>query len=916
MYKIVLSVDGGGIRGIVSCRILLRLLDEIRKISRKDNIQLSQCIDYFAGTSTGSVVVSALLTPSVYNPSIPAFTLRDIQSFYLENANKIFSKELLHRVISFGGLIKSKYQNKGFKDILYSYFGNLHLSNLLKPCTIPSFDLYQNSNLLFNQQHAAEDNSKNFYVRDVCLASSSAPIIFPSVQITSFSGDSYLCCDGAVYANNPSLFAYADFREMDNDAYANNMLFISIGNGLSNSRHDYSGFEHSGGASNWVDKIGNVFIDSVSNSIDHQMKMIYRECPNLYCRWVPTIPEWANTDIDITNIEDISKMMDCADAFIDLNQKEIRKVAMLLYNKYEEEHPESEALATNIVTSKKSIQPMDNIWSYRYTGIARYPINFSEFNNLTDLFNHSIRNYGTRIAYESFDHTLNYNQIGHYSDKIAGWLQKHAELKPGERVAIFLPNVLAFPPIIIGIIKAGLIPVCCNPTYTSTELEFVIKDSGAKLIFAFDRNAKVVQDALTSNPIPVIQVSITSLFPKKRAIVLNLGLTFKLGIKDSWSIPTLKLHEILKQTDSTVPRQTDCNPDDPALFQYTGGTTGKMKAAVLTHKNLIANILQITAIFPDSFTRPESQQIAYTPLPLYHIFSMTVNLLTMFYLGNHNVLIVNPRNLSLVMSSLSKYRYNLITGVSTLYAAIVNHKDIKDIDFSEMQVCIAGGMAVPNFIGKKWQEVTNSIIIQGYGLTEASPVVSCSPHDVTNFDGSVGIPLPGTSIAIVDEHLKPTAKGDVGQLLVKGPQVMKEYLNQPEETNNSIIDKEWLQTGDLARIDERGFIFIADRLKNMINVSGFKIYPNEVEDVLTKHQAISEAAVIGIASEATGQKIVAFIIKEKSMEVNEKMLREHCHEYLTNYKVPKQFIFTKELPKTTVGKILHRKLKEQYFPND
>ena len=918
MYKVVLSIDGGGIRGIISCRILLRLLNELKRISKKDNIYLSEYIDYYAGTSTGSVVVSALNIPSVYNPSIPAYTLRDIQSFYIDNAKTIFSMDFLHRLSRFGGIAKSIYQNKGLRDVLYSYFGNMRLSELMKPCIMTSFDMSSNRNLLFKQHLAKQSNSDDFYVRDVCLASSSAPIFFPSARIRNFNGDDFVCCDGGVYANNPSLYAYADIRENYNDAFASNTLFISVGNGRFRSNRDNKQFETHGGASHWLNAINKVFIDSVTESIDNQMKMIYRESPGLYCRWVPFLPDWIGNKIDATERADIGRYIDAADAFVDMNQKDISKVATLLYNnkkkhKNKSEQQENISMIDSKDNSTNSIKPIKPVWVGRYTDLARYPINVNEFENLIDLINHSVKIYKNLIAVESFDYSTNYTEVGNYSDQIASWIQKRVELKPGDRVALQLPNILSFPAIFFGIIKAGLIPVCCNPLYTARELEFVINDSGAKMLFSLDRNAKVVEEALKDNPIPVVAVAITDLFPKTKKFILNIGLTLKLGFADKWSIGILSLDAILNAPDCGAPKPVTITSDQPAIYQYTGGTTGKIKAAILTHKNLIANIIQISSMFPAKYTRPDIQQIVFSPLPMYHIFSLTVNLLSTFYLGNHNVLVVNPRNLDLVIRTLSKYRYNLMTGVNTLYSALCDHPKIKDVDFSELQLCIAGGMTVTKKVAYKWQDISNTVIVQGYGLTEASPVISCSPNDVKIFDGSIGIPLPLTQIALLDENGAAVPPGEIGELVVKGPQVMEKYLNQPEETAKTLTQGNWLKTGDLARIDDRGFLFIADRLKNMINISGLKVYPNEVEDVLDSNPQIIESAIIGVESEKSEQKIVAFLKTNNNKKLKEEELIAFCKKSLAKYKIPKQFIYVKELPKNPVGKILHRKLKEKYF---
>ena len=937
-YKVVLAVDGGGIRGLIACRIILRLTDEIRKLSRGSDTHLSDYIDYLAGTSTGSIVVAALAAPSIYNPNSPAFSALDIQSFYLENAKQIFSKSLKHRILSLGGLTNTVYESNGLRDVLYSYFGGLQLSQLLKPCTINSYNLFTHQNLFFRQQDAKQNEEHDFYVRDVCVASSSAPIFYPAARIRNITGDEFLCCDGGTYANNPSLIAYADIRSFDSNAYASNMIFISIGTGWHKTTYDYTSLERAGGAGNWYKAFTDVFIGSVSKSIDYQLRMIYRENPNLYFRWDPQLREGINHAIDTTNNDDLSMFIDCADAFIDTNAGEIKKLAAMLYNnklpvlKNSEEKDRADAylsttdsrpadaVGSNDRSSAGMITPLEPTWSSRYTGMARYPINYETYDNLIDVINHATRINRERTAFESFDQTISYASCASYADQIAGWLQKHAQLEKGDRVGIFLPNLLAFGPIFLGVIKAGMIPVCCNPTYTGHELTHVLKDSSVKLLFAFDRSATVCEKAVADYPVPIITIAITDLFPVFSKALYSFLLNLKLGKPDPWQLSTLRLRDVLKAPGCSVPHAVTVERDDPAVFQYTGGTTGIMKAAVLTHGNLIANILQNISMLPKNYNRPDTQQIIATPLPLYHIFSLTFNLLTCFSMGNHNVLIVNPRNMTLVMKTLSKYRYNLMTTVSPLIARIADHPDVDKIDFSDMQVCIAGAMPVPPSVAEAWYQKTNVRIIQGYGLSEASPVVAVNPYDISSFDGSIGIPLPDTDIALVDENdTSITKTGASGELLVRGPQVMKGYLNQEEETKNVLTEEGWLRTGDVATIDERGFLFIVDRKKNMVNVSGFKVYPTEIEEVIISHQHISDAAVIGVDDPSTGQRVVAYLVPTEAPPSNEDAEQRLCQEVkqwveerLTGYKHPREYILIDEIPKTVVGKTLHRQLREQY----
>lgn len=504
--------------------------------------------------------------------------------------------------------------------------------------------------------------------------------------------------------------------------------------------------------------------------------------------------------------------------------------------------------------------------------------------------------------------TLTYGEINHLSTQFGAYLLSRG-LERGDKIALMMPNLLQYPIALFGALRAGLIVVNTNPLYTPREMHEQFADSGVKAIVIAENFGAHLQSIIAQTSIKVvITTSIGELlgFPKKQVVnfvVRNL----KRMVPKFKLFNAVNFSEALAQGKKFELPTWSGTPDDTILLQYTGGTTGISKGAMLTNRNLVANMLQIRAWATPRLH--EGSEIALCPLPLYHIFAFTVNCLAMMSFGAHSVLVTNARDIPSVIKTMKDYPVSLMTGVNTLFNALLNHPDFAKLDFKALKVCVAGGMALQKAVAERWQQVTGCPIAEGYGLTESSPVVSTNPYDSTAQVGTIGVPVPSTEIRIVDDQGHVVGPNQIGELQVKGPQVMKGYFNRPDETAKVLIDG-WLLTGDIALMQEDGFLRIVDRKKDMILVSGFNVFPNEVEDVIATHPQVLEVAVIGVPDSKSGEAVKAYVVK-KDKSLDKETLIAFCRESLTAYKVPKIIEFRNELPKTNVGKILRRALKEE-----
>ena len=533
---------------------------------------------------------------------------------------------------------------------------------------------------------------------------------------------------------------------------------------------------------------------------------------------------------------------------------------------------------------------------------------FKEHGNLVEFFDSCCKEHEGKMAFESFGVEISYEDLSEKVNSFASWLSNNFQV--GDRIAVMMPNMLAYPIIVYGALKAGIVVVNINPLYTQRELEHVLKDSEAKLLLVWEGVASVAEKSNLANIEKVLITTVGDLLGFKGKII-NLVTRKVKKLVPKYNIDgALMFNKILSESSGADAVNVEIPIESTAFLQYTGGTTGVSKGAILTHRNILANIIQaFFTIDPKMYddSRVE-QRIAICPLPLYHIFALTVHNFMLFHIGGKSVLITNPRDLKTFVSLMSKHKFHMISGVNTLYEALLNYEGFKDLDFSNLLLSLSGGMAALDTTAKRWHEVTKSVIWQAYGLTETSPLVSVPNYKQTDFTGSVGLPAAFTEIEIRDEENNAlTETNDVGELCVRGPQVMSGYWN----SEVSGLDKDnWFMTGDIARIDETGNIFIVDRKKDMIIVSGFNVFPNEVEAVVNEHPAVLECGCVGVEGKDSQEIVKVFIVLHDDQTLSEEEIITFCRDKLTAYKVPKQIEFIKEIPKTNVGKVLRRELKE------
>jgi long-chain acyl-CoA synthetase len=547
-------------------------------------------------------------------------------------------------------------------------------------------------------------------------------------------------------------------------------------------------------------------------------------------------------------------------------------------------------------------------WHSQYPVGIPLAVDADEFDSLAELCLTSCRKFGSRPAFTNQGRDLSFSELERKSRDFAACLIAESRAESGDRLAIMLPNLLQSPIVLLGALRAGLVVVNVNPLYTVRELQHQLKDSGARAIVVLENFTDTLAKALPGTGIETVIVSsVGDCLPTWKRWLTNLVVRRIKRLVPAVKIPgALRFPDVLKTGRRHGYHDPGVGPDDLAFLQYTGGTTGVAKGAMLTHRNLVANVLQSAAwVHPFFDSRTDC---AATALPLYHIFALTVNLFAFLKLGARNVLITNPRDMKAFVRDLAKYRPAFITGVNTLFNGLLHASGFASLDFSALKMCLAGGMAMQEDVANRWQEVTGVVIAQGYGLTEASPVVSANRLDIDAFNGSVGVPFPSTDVVILDEADRPLGAGEVGELCVKGPQVMLGYWQRPEETAQVFTADGWLRTGDFARMDADGRIYIEDRKKDLIIVSGFNVYPNEIENVVTLHPGVLEAAAIGVPDERTGESVKIFVVR-KDPNLDKATLKAYCREQLTGYKRPRAIEFVDELPKSNVGKVLRRELK-------
>lgn len=556
---------------------------------------------------------------------------------------------------------------------------------------------------------------------------------------------------------------------------------------------------------------------------------------------------------------------------------------------------------------------MDKPWLASYPEGIAHTIDPSICTDVASLMDHTFATRSDDVALIHMGNQLTFGQVDEMANAFAAYLRSVIGLQKGDRLAVMMPNCSQYPIAVLGAMRAGVAVVNTNPLYTANELKHQLKDSGARAILIMDLFAATLQEVLPEQPVE--HVIITSLgdmmgFPKR--LLVNAVVKHVKKMVPAYSLPAVtRFGEALKQGAGAKPVRESLGHDDIAFLQYTGGTTGVAKGAMLTHGNMVSNVLQAEAWLATSGVGGDNDDCVVTALPLYHIFALTANFLTFTRLGVRTLLITNPRDMPGFIKELQKTRFTIFTGVNTLFNGLLNTPGFKDLDFSDFKVALGGGMAVQRAVAERWQDVTGKPLLEAYGLTETSPAASINPMNIDGYNGSIGLPIASTEMCVRDEDGNTLATGEVGELCIRGPQVMKGYWQRPEETAKVLDQDGWLRTGDVARMDEQGFVYIVDRLKDMVLVSGFNVYPNEIEDVAVSHDKVVEVGVIGVPDAKSGEAVKLIAVRSDD-SLTEEALIEHCRESLTGYKIPHYVQFVDELPKTNVGKILRRELRDLY----
>ncbi len=553
---------------------------------------------------------------------------------------------------------------------------------------------------------------------------------------------------------------------------------------------------------------------------------------------------------------------------------------------------------------------IENFWKDKYPSGISPDVDPDEYPNVQAVLKQSCQRFADKPAFSNLGKTLTYGELYELSGAFAAWIQQHTDLVPGDRIAVQLPNVLQYPVAVFGAIRAGLIVVNTNPLYTAREMEHQFNDSGAKALVCLANMAHLAEKVVPKTQVKhVIVTEVADLLSPLKRLLVNSVIKYVKKMVPAYHLPdAVRFNDVLKKGHGQPVAEVSPDRADVAVLQYTGGTTGVAKGAMLTHRNLIANMLQCRALMASNLN--EGSEILITPLPLYHIYAFTFHCMAMMLIGNHNVLISNPRDLPAMVKELSKWKFSGFVGLNTLFVALCNNEAFRNLDFSALKVTLSGGMALQLAAAERWKQVTNCPICEGYGMTETSPVATVNPIQKIQM-GTIGIPVPSTLCRVIDDAGNELAFGETGELCIKGPQVMKGYWQRQEATDEMIDADGWLKTGDIAIIQPDGYLRIVDRKKDMILISGFNVYPNELEDVLVKLPGVLQCAAIGIPDEKSGEAIKVFVVAKPGVTLTKDQIMEHMRANLTGYKVPRSVEFRDSLPTTNVGKILRRELRDE-----
>lgn len=553
---------------------------------------------------------------------------------------------------------------------------------------------------------------------------------------------------------------------------------------------------------------------------------------------------------------------------------------------------------------------IENFWKDKYPSGIAAEINPDEYPNVQAVLKQSCERFANKPAFSNLGQTLTYGELYEQSGAFAAWIQHHTDLQPGDRIAVQLPNVLQYPVAVFGAMRAGLTVVNTNPLYTAREMEHQFNDSGAKALVCLANMAHLAEKVVPKTGIKhVIVTEVADMLPPLKRLLINSVIKYVKKMVPAYHLPAaVKFNDVLNKGRGQAFTEASPASGDVAVLQYTGGTTGVAKGAMLTHRNLIANMLQCKALMGSNMN--EGCEVVITPLPLYHIYAFTFHCMSMMLIGSHNILISNPRDLPAMVKELSKWKFSGFVGLNTLFVALCNSPEFRNLDFSALKVTLSGGMALQLAAAERWKEVTGCAICEGYGMTETSPVASCNPNQNIQI-GTIGIPAPSTLCKVIDDAGNELPLGEIGELCIKGPQVMKGYWQRQEATDEMIDAEGWLKTGDIALIQPDGYMRIVDRKKDMILISGFNVYPNELEDVLATLPGVLQCAAIGVPDDKSGEAIKVFVVVKPGMTLTKDQVMEHMRANLTGYKVPRSVEFRDALPTTNVGKILRRELRDE-----
>ncbi len=871
----ILSIDGGGIRGIVPAVFLAYIEKQLCQLSNNKQAKLIDYFDFFAGTSTGALIVSALLSPDKNNN--PKYFADELLDIYTSNCQDIFNPSILSNIKTASGVLDVKYSPDGFAKVLEYYFKDIELKHLLKPCLIPAYNVSEAKNYFFRQHLAKKDPQYNYLVRDACLAACSALSYFPPMTVKSFGEYSACFLDGGIFAINPSLCAYSEVKKVYPYIDSDNIMLLSIGTGKQTQQYSCDETKH-WGSMEWRYPASNIISSSSSEVVHFNIKKIFdnNDSKVNYLRIDPNINEQYYSNMD-----------NCDKNYLDY-------LVSFANNNIQRYRPQLDSFVRKLLVNKQK-----NI-----------SFNFTQSNKTcVDLLDESAQKYAKNIAFIGFDCKLSFKTLNNCSTNLSQYL---LSLTDCNTVAIMLPNVLGFPIALFGAWRGNKTVVLINPLLSKDELLTTINDAGVDTIITsiyFNNNlAKIIDDTSIKY---VINSDLSELLPQPKKTIVHLAMNHKLTQTKIMSTKIVQISfnnaiSFGKKHHKTQKRHIKTN--NIALLQYTGGTSGKLKAAVLTHKNLLANIEQLSLWLPKNM---ENKNIL-TALPLYHIFALMINCLMVVKCAMTSVLVINPRDIKQLIKPFKKYQINMITGVNTLYDHLLSYKGFDKLNFSKLESVIAGGMPLHKNTAQKWYEKTNCGIIQGYGLTETSPVISVQPYHSNEFNGSVGYPLMNTKLRLIDTKTysdKQKYPHPIGEVVVKGAQVTKGYWQHPELNLEVFTNDGFFRTGDLGYVDEKGQLFLIDRLKEMIIVSGFNVYPSEVEAVLNTHNNILESACIATQDSEHNQAVAAFVVKKNN---NKKLIEQdvinYAKEHLSAYKVPKIIRFIDILPRSSVGKILKRNL--------